>query len=149
MRVASDIGWDFPSRSSYTSSLRSGIEFKPKKNLLSAVLDAQTVIVANDLQSDIRSGGLPPGHPPVKSFISMPLYLDDIVIGSIGLANRPHGYNDSVVKLEPISKLVGKCLIRFFMFSEEQLRKTVSKAQELKQKSAAEIRYRSMLEGKN
>jgi two-component system CheB/CheR fusion protein len=150
MRVASDIGWDFSSRNNFTSSLRSGIEFKPKKNLLSAVVDAQTVIIANELGGDTRTGGLPPGHPPIKSYLALPLYLDDIVIGSIGLANRPHGYNDSVVKvLEPIAKLIGKCLIRFFMFSEEQLRKTVSKAQEMRQKSAAEIRYRSMLEAKN
>jgi hypothetical protein len=59
-------------------------------------------VIANDPSNDPRSGGLPPGHPAIYSFLGLPLYAKGMLVGVAGLANRPEGYDEAVVAfLEP------------------------------------------------
>jgi PAS domain S-box-containing protein len=50
--------------------------------------------------------GLPVGHPPLESFLGVPLIHEGRTIGMIGLANRPGGYTiseqESVETLAPV-----------------------------------------------
>ncbi len=46
----------------------------------------------NDPATHPDSIGLPQGHPPLESFLGVPLLRDDKVIGMVGVANRPGGY---------------------------------------------------------
>ena len=48
---------------------------------------------ANDVDADPHSVGRPDGHPPIQSFLGVPLRLGDTVIGMIGVANKPGGYD--------------------------------------------------------
>ncbi|HET6383530.1 MAG TPA: response regulator [Armatimonadota bacterium] len=59
-------------------------------------------------------------HPPLRRMIVLPLYKGDSVEGVVGLANRPDGYDDSVVSyLEPF---LGACAIILSAWRNEQRR---------------------------
>jgi len=57
------------------------------------VLENQPVRSA-DAMSDPRRVGQPDGHPPVSAFLGVPLRVQDVPIGMIGVANRPEPYDD-------------------------------------------------------
>src|ERR1700681_3642835 len=48
--------------------------------------------ISNDVLHDPDRVGQPRGHPPVRSFLGVPLQIGDRVIGMIGVANKPSGY---------------------------------------------------------
>ena len=48
---------------------------------------------ADDVDADPHSVGRPDGHPPIHSILGVPLRLGDTVIGMIGVANKPGGYD--------------------------------------------------------
>ena len=54
---------------------------------------------ADDVDADPHGVGRPGGHPPIHSFLSVPLRLGDTVIGMIGVANKPGGYDSGDERL--------------------------------------------------
>jgi GAF domain-containing protein/DNA-binding CsgD family transcriptional regulator len=49
---------------------------------------------SNDVEHDPLSVGQPPGHPPVHCFLGVPLRIGATLIGVLGVANQPGGYDD-------------------------------------------------------
>jgi two-component system sensor histidine kinase DegS len=58
-----------------------------------AVLENRPVR-SEDATLDPRRLGQPEGHPPVVTFLGVPLRIQDVPIGMIGVANRPQPYDD-------------------------------------------------------
>jgi signal transduction histidine kinase len=48
--------------------------------------------ISNDVANDPFTVGQPRGHPPVRTFLGVPLRVGSTVIGMIGVANNPGGY---------------------------------------------------------
>jgi signal transduction histidine kinase len=48
--------------------------------------------LSNDVLHDPDRVGQPDGHPPVRTFLGVPLQVGERVIGMIGVANKPSGY---------------------------------------------------------
>ena len=48
--------------------------------------------ISNDVANDPAHVGQPRGHPPVRTFLGVPLRVGTTVIGMIGVANKPGGY---------------------------------------------------------
>jgi signal transduction histidine kinase len=48
--------------------------------------------ISNDVRNDPDRAGQPRGHPPVRTFLGVPLQVGDRVIGMIGVANKLSGY---------------------------------------------------------
>jgi signal transduction histidine kinase len=48
--------------------------------------------VSNDVLHDPGRVGQPKGHPPVRTFLGVPLQVGEKVVGMIGVANKPGGY---------------------------------------------------------
>lgn len=48
--------------------------------------------ISNDVHNDQYHVGAPRGHPPVRTFLGVPLRFRDTTIGMIGVANRAAGY---------------------------------------------------------
>jgi PAS domain S-box-containing protein len=60
-------------------------------------------VIANTPATDPRRGGLPPGHPPLNSFLGVPIRHGGEMVGMVGVANRPDGYDQAIVEqLEPL-----------------------------------------------
>jgi PAS domain S-box-containing protein len=98
----SDIGWDAASRALYEQYAPS-MEFYNLDTLFGAVLTTGKTVIANTPAEDTRSGGLPPGHPAMESFLGLPVCQGGEMVGMIGLANRPGGYNIAIEEyLQPL-----------------------------------------------
>ncbi len=55
--------------------------------------------ISNDVRNDPLQRGAPRGHPPVETFLGVPLKVRDQTIGMIGVANRPGGYGSAHERL--------------------------------------------------
>jgi len=51
-------------------------------------------LIVNDLDLCPHRGGLPEGHPPIWSFLGVPLHRGSETIGMIALANKENGYEE-------------------------------------------------------
>ncbi|PTB90745.1 hypothetical protein C9993_13485, partial [Marinobacter sp. Z-F4-2] len=104
---------------------RRGMLFERLDNLLGAPMLSGAVVVANDYSSDPRKGGLPPGHPPIRSYIAMPVYSKSEMIGLVGLANRDTGYEEEMAdRMAPLLQTVGTLLERKRLYRERQEHQT-------------------------
>lgn len=92
-----DITWDDATHEFYAMNAPEGLEFRSLDNLLGKVIRTGEHVISNDPANDPDSAGLPDGHPPLNAFLSVPVYLGSQMLGMIGLANRPGGYDISVV----------------------------------------------------
>ena len=75
------------------------ITFKPDVNgdyraLCGHSLNCLTPFYTNSPDRHIASTGLPPGHKPVKRFLSVPVILDEKPAGQINLANSLYDYDE-------------------------------------------------------
>jgi signal transduction histidine kinase/CheY-like chemotaxis protein len=108
------LNWhDSLNRAFYERSLREYdqvgyLEFTNFNNLFGAVLLTGRPVIANTPERDPRSGGLPPGHPPLRSFLGMPIHSGDRIVGLIGVANRISGYGSAEQdRLEVLAQMAG------------------------------------------
>jgi len=99
-----NIAWDAASRAHVERERINGIEFRNLKTLFGAALVSGEPVIANDAPNDARSGGgLPRGHSPLRSFLGVPLHYGGEMVGMIGVANRPGGYDQALLdELEPL-----------------------------------------------
>jgi signal transduction histidine kinase len=61
------------------------------KGLLGALVDHPEPIRLNRIADDPRSCGFPPGHPPMNSFLGVPIRIRDEVFGNLYLAESTRG----------------------------------------------------------
>lgn len=138
----SDISWDEGSRELYRQLAERKLEFRNLDNLSGAPVLEERVIIANDAPAHPRYRGLPKGHPPLSSFLGIPLFFKSGVIGVAGVANRPGGYDADLVRLvDPLTKT---CAAMIWAARLEQRRRRAVEA--LRQ---SEERYRCIAETAN
>ena len=94
----SDISWDGASRKLYEALVARRMEFRNLGNLAGAPAVSSGLVIANDAPHDPRSGGLPAGHPRIRSYMGMPLYFGGELVGVAGIANRDGGYDEAIAK---------------------------------------------------
>ena len=68
------------------------LDFDRFGNLFGEVLRTRRTVISNDREHDPRSGGIPPGHPPLTTFLGVPILRGTEIVGVIGVANRKGGY---------------------------------------------------------
>lgn len=61
------------------------------RGLLGAVLQEKRPIRVADVQKDPRAVGFPPHHPPMKSFLGVPVVSKGRVLGNLYLADKENG----------------------------------------------------------
>lgn len=89
--------------------------------------------ISNDVPHDPMSRGRPTGHPPVVTFLGVPLKLRGEVIGMIGVANRPGGYREQDKRiLETFANQVAVAIGNARLY--EQQRAMIRQLQELHDK---------------
>lgn len=103
-----DISWNAWSRAMYRQVETGGLEFRNFDNIIGRALSQSAPTIVNDMASNPHTGELPPGHPPITTFLALPVHKGDTLVGMIGLANRPGGYSPAVIELiEPIVQTCG------------------------------------------
>ena len=102
-----NIAWNEETKKFYDKHSSKGFTFYNHDNLSGATMVTGQPVISNDPLNDPRSGGLPPGHPPLNSFLGLPLYSRDKLIGTVGLANRQGGYDEEIVDF--LQPYLGTC----------------------------------------
>lgn len=103
-----NISWNDETEALYAEKAAMGFEFRRIDTLYGAVLKSGDIVIANQPASDPRSGGLPAGHPPLSTFLGLPLRSGERMIGVVGLANRWGGYDSELVAfLAPLAATCG------------------------------------------
>ena len=106
--------------------------------LYGSVINNENGFFTNKPLSHPDSIGLPFGHPPVTSFLGVPLVLDGKTIGLIAVADREGGYScEQLEDLEAIAPAMMQALHR--RKSEESLRE----AYEILQSQSEELQAQS------
>ena len=102
-----DISWNEETAALYKKYEISGMEFTNLDTLFGYTLRTGETVISNDPSNDTKRGGLPKGHPPLRHYLGLPLKdKNNVMIGMMGLANKPRGYTEEDVEfIEPIVSL--------------------------------------------
>ncbi len=125
-----NIAWNDEMRKFYADHVQTGFEFFNLNTLFGEVMKTEAAVFSNDPSRDSRKGGLPEGHPALNSFLGLPFILDGRMVGMIGIANRPGGYDDRMVSyLQPFAavcaNIIGSFRVeRARIQAEEKLRES-------------------------
>lgn len=92
-----NIAWNKETRALFDQHHEQGMEFRNLDTLFGQVLATGRPVVSNSPAEDPRSGGLPPGHPPLNAFLGIPLHVGEQLVGMVGVANRPGGYDNGIL----------------------------------------------------
>jgi PAS domain S-box-containing protein len=135
----SDIAWNEETRRFYDENAPDGMEFFNMKTLFGEVMRTRKPVIANAPARDPRAGGLPPGHPPLDAFLGLPFHFGGEMVGMVGVANRPGGYDQDLIRrIEPFLATCGNIVY---------VRRARLERQETMQSlRAEERRYRAILE---
>ena len=102
-KAITNIAWDQASRDLYRPE---GMEFRNLDTLFGHVMTTKRCVISNSPADDERAGGIPEGHPPMTSFLGIPLMRGEDIIGMLGIANRAGGYDDTVFNfIEPFANV--------------------------------------------
>jgi signal transduction histidine kinase len=61
------------------------------RGILGVLIRERRPVRLHDLSDDPRSVGFPPGHPPMRSFLGVPLHLRGVVYGNLYLTEKEGG----------------------------------------------------------
>jgi PAS domain S-box-containing protein len=98
----------------------SDMVFGSLDHLFGRVVTERALVVANDVAHDAYAAGTPPEYPPIRHFMGVPLTDGDEVRGLIALANRPGGYDASM--LPALQPLMTACVNMFGSLQVERER---------------------------
>ncbi|MCH7940197.1 MAG: GAF domain-containing protein, partial [Candidatus Marinimicrobia bacterium] len=113
-RYVSDIAWNAEIERFYAENFSNGLKFTKLETLSGAAITSAEAVISNGPEADPRRYGLSSGHPPLNSFLGVPFYEGDTLVGMAGVANRPGGYDAALLDfLKPLtaaatSLIVGK-----------------------------------------
>jgi PAS domain S-box-containing protein len=106
--AVTNIAWNDETRRLYAEHAAQGLEFHNLDTLFGAAITSGKPVIADNPGSDERRGGLPQGLPPLDCFLGVPLYSGQDMVGMVGVANRPTGYDETIVAfLEPLTGACG------------------------------------------
>ncbi|UCF67942.1 MAG: PAS domain S-box protein, partial [Acidobacteriota bacterium] len=134
-----DLPWGEESLRYYAARKTDGLEFHNVNTLLGKVVQTGKPVFSKDPAGDRRFEPLPANHPPLSAFAGLPIYWQQELIGAIGLANRPEGYDQRVV--DALQPLLTSCA--YFIVA---LRTEAARARALRTLRESEARGRAILE---
>jgi PAS domain S-box-containing protein len=130
-----NIAWNEKWMQFYKENAPIGMMFTNLNTLFGAVMTSGKAVISNNPAKDPRRGGLPEGHPALNAFLGLPVYRGENLVGMIGIANRPKGYDKNLVPyLEPFiascaSMIDSVRIENFRRKAEKALRKSEAKMQ--------------------
>ncbi|MBU6364055.1 MAG: sensor domain-containing diguanylate cyclase [Acidobacteria bacterium] len=108
-----DIAWNEWSRQVFDDFASDGLEFRNLDSLFGVTVATGDLVVSDDPATDPRRCGLPPGHPPLDSYVGIPLRDGEAVNGMVGLANRAGGFEARIEDdLRPVLSVIAAMVAR-------------------------------------
>jgi PAS domain S-box-containing protein len=107
----SNIAWNETTRAMYEEQAMygNGLAFRNLDTLFGwGLSEGGRLVISNDTAGDPRCSGRPEGHPPLNSFMGIPVFRGAELVGQLGVANRPGGYDEMLAdELESFTVAVG------------------------------------------
>ncbi|MFI3156297.1 MAG: EAL domain-containing protein [Methylococcaceae bacterium] len=97
VHALSNVTWNDATRRLSVEKHATARESHNLDNLIDAVLRTGEVVTANGSTDGPRHYDLSENHPPLEDFIGIPIHYGETLIGIVGLANRPDGYDASAI----------------------------------------------------
>jgi two-component sensor histidine kinase len=88
----SNVTWTEAAETLYRRHSERGFFIETTDNLLGRAVGSGRTVIADGPACKRRRARLPAGHPPLRSFLGLPLVSGSRIIGLIGIANRRGGY---------------------------------------------------------
>ena len=108
----SNLAWDEETSALYETYVKKGFEFHNLDNLFGSVITSRKPVISNDPANDNRAGGFPDRHPALDSFLGIPVFSGEQLVGEIGLANREGGYDEKLIEsLEQVTTTLGQIIV--------------------------------------
>jgi PAS domain S-box-containing protein len=131
-----NLTWNEETQRHYQEGLEAGLEtgigFDHLNTLLGAVIVTGQPVIANSLSLDVRRTGLPADVPPLHTFLGLPFYKGLQLIGVVGIANRPDGYDQSIVDyLQPFLLTCSHLIEGYRLEREKQAVETALRQSEI------------------
>ena len=143
VHAMTDISWDEASRARYVEHAEAGMVFDNPQSLVGAALLSGEPVISNLVSHDRRAAGTPFGHPPLHTYLGLPIHAGGELVAMVGLANRAAGYtSDDVSFLAPLLNTIGQ----LEMARRAQLARSAIEA-ELARTSALLVEKTRALEG--
>jgi PAS domain S-box-containing protein len=110
-RALTNIAWNEATARLYREQNEAGLEFRNLDTLFGRTLSTGEPVIANNPYDDPRRGGLPAEHPPMNSYLGLPLHIGDHFVGMLGLANHEGGFDRSWVEtLQPLTSTIAQLI---------------------------------------
>ncbi|MCB1826205.1 MAG: PAS domain S-box protein [Candidatus Competibacteraceae bacterium] len=101
-QAITNVAWDEATRALHAANAPKNMEFRNLNTLFGAVITTAQPVLANDPANDPRKYGVPPGHFPLNTFMGLPFFHGQELVGMVGVANREEGYHEEMVaRLQP------------------------------------------------
>jgi len=115
-----NIAWDRETQILYEKNLESGFEFRNLNTLFGKVMTTRKKVISINPETDPDAGGLPEGHPAMHSFLGLPVFYGDEMVGMYGIANGKNSYDEKIVELlKPFNATYGVMIHSKRMMDEE------------------------------
>ncbi len=106
-----DISWNEETKRFFDENAPKGLIFKNLDTLFGAVIRTGRPLLTNDPPNHPAAAGIPPGHPPLRAFMGIPIHYSGRFIAMAGVANRPNGYSQQLFnQLLPYFDVVGEVI---------------------------------------
>jgi PAS domain S-box-containing protein len=110
MQAITDISWDAFSSEMVSGAGTDRFEIRELDNMLGACIRDGKPVVDNQSSGDAFNR-LPSGHARIRTFLSVPIFVGDELVGTFALANRKDGYDDGLIEfLRPFMATYGVIL---------------------------------------
>jgi PAS domain S-box-containing protein len=117
----SNIAWNEQTRQHFEKYRRQGLEFRNLNTLFGETIRTGQTVLTNEAPKHPSAAGTPHGHPPLQSYLGLPLKINGEMVGMVGLANRPGGYSEDLLEtLQPFCTLAAGLIVGARNLREKQ-----------------------------
>lgn len=102
--AVSDIASDKKTQGIHAGNYRNSLELHDFDNLLGEAIKAGGPVIGNSSGQETIQGVLPPGHPPLESYLCVPVFHGMKLLAIYCLINKRYGYNEDIIEfLKPFN----------------------------------------------
>ncbi|MBX2863597.1 MAG: PAS domain-containing protein [Leptolyngbyaceae cyanobacterium MAG.088] len=100
--IINKIVWNGKTKKLYEKQQAMGMTFTNIKTIFGEVIMTGKPVIANTLSTDKIQDNTTEEHPPLNNFLGIPFFRASRLIGIVGIANRPEGYDATLIEfLQP------------------------------------------------
>lgn len=98
-----------------------GLLITKMDNVLGQVIESGQAVTLDAVAMEAFRASFPPGHPIPRTYVGVPIYFGDELVGIYSLANCLHGYDDRILQfLRPFNATYGIIINAYRLGEQEQ-----------------------------